>query len=778
MSVATTKPDYLNPVLPTAERVSDLLGRMTLSEKAAQMVCIWNEKADKLLNEEGGFDKQRALEHFGDGNGLGQVGRPGDGRINTGNADYGDQSKQGGATPDKFAELTNEIQRFFLENSRLGIPVLFHDECLHGLVACQATSFAQPIGLAATFNPDLICRLYEMTAREARACGIHQALSPVLDVARDPRWGRVEETFGEDPYLVGEMGLAAVRGFQGDRQVGDSDRVVCTLKHYAAHGQPESGNNCAPVSMSERHLRETFLAPFEKAIRQGGAMSVMASYNEIDGVPSHANRWLLRSVLREEWDFDGTVVSDYYAVRELCDRPGLYGHHIAANDKEAAVSAVRAGVNVELPEPDCYKNLVQLVEEGQLSEEELDDLVAPHLAHKFELGLFDRPFADPDQAVKLVGCDQHRDLAREAAHQVITLLKNDGSVLPLDKEALKTIAVIGPNSDRKLLGGYSGTPNHFVTVLEGIRNAVGDEIEILYAEGCKITNGEGWDVDEVSLADSETDAKLIAEAVALAERADLIVLALGGNEQTSREAWLAEHLGDRTDLDLVGRQSELIEAIDATGKPMVSLLFNGRPLSVVDLAEKTDALLECWYLGQESGAAVADVLFGEVNPSGKLPITMPRSVGHLPAYYNYRPSARRGYLFDEITPLYPFGYGLSYTAFEFDAPKLSKATMPISGQAELSVRVTNRGERSGAEVVQVYIRDQVSSVTRPVKELKAFKRISLEPGESRYVTFSISHQELAFWNIDKQFVVEPGEFDLMVGPNSVDLQSVTLTVTS
>ncbi|CAN0343515.1 unnamed protein product, partial [Ectocarpus sp. 4 AP-2014] len=336
-------------------------------------------------------DPQRAKEHFGKGGGLGQVGRPADGN--------------GGQAPEAFALLTNAIQQHFQENSRLGIPVQFHDECLHGLAARGATSFAQPIGLAATFNPGLVQRLYEMTACEARACGVHQALTPVVDVARDPRWGRVEETFGEDPYLVGEMGVAAVRGFQGDRQVNEPDRVIATLKHFAAHGQPESGTNCGPVSISERHLRETFFYPFERAIRDGGAMSVMASYNEIDGVPSHASTWLLRDVLRDEWGFDGTVVSDYYAIRELHNREGLYGHHLAADGDEAAALAVRAGVNLEMPDRDCYAGLAELVRSGKILEEQIDDLVVPLLRHKFELGLFESPYVDPTAAATIVGCD-------------------------------------------------------------------------------------------------------------------------------------------------------------------------------------------------------------------------------------------------------------------------------------------------------------------------------------------------------------------------------------
>ncbi|HEX3601594.1 MAG TPA: glycoside hydrolase family 3 N-terminal domain-containing protein, partial [Lacipirellulaceae bacterium] len=664
-------------------RVDDLLSRMSLAEKAAQMVCVWNLKKETLLDETGQFDAAKAARHYDHGHGLGQVGRPGD---------------FGGIGPRQTAELTNAIQRYFVENSRLGIPVVFHDECLHGHVGIGSISFPQPIGLAATFNPELVRELYTMTAFEARVRGVHQALTPVVDVARDPRWGRVEETFGEDPYLVSQMGIAAVEGFQGDATFTDKRHVIATLKHFAAHGHPESGNNCAPVNVSERILREVFLSTFEATIRKAGAMSVMASYNEIDGVPSHANRWLLRDVLRGEWGFTGTVVSDYYAIRELHERPELYGHHLAHDGAEAAALAVRAGVNIELPDPDCYKHLVELVEAGTLQESQLDELVAPLLAQKFQLGLFDDPYIDPAEAEQIVGCEEHRQLALTAARQTITLLKNEGAIAPLNLDEIKTLAVIGPNADRPLLGGYSGRPKHVTTVLEGIRRRVGDEVEILYHEGCQITRGGSWWQDEVRPSDPEEDCQSIAAAAALAQRADAIVLVIGGNEQTSREAWMLNHLGDRTDLDLIGRQNELVDALVATGKPVVAILFNGRPLAVQHLAAKVPVIFECWYLGQESGTAVAEALFGDINPGGKLPITIPRSVGHVPAYYNYKPSARRGYLFDDVSPLFAFGHGLTYTHFKFGLPRLTKSTIATDESTAVQIEVTNTGDRAGDEV--------------------------------------------------------------------------------
>ncbi len=762
---------YRNETLPVAERVRDLLARMTLEEKAAQMVGVWQQKADTLVDADGNFDLEKAREAFKEGHGLGQVGRVSDAGSDGHHPEQGQRARG-------MAELTNAIQRFFLEESRLGIPVVFHEECLHGLAGVGGTSFPQPIALGATFDPALVEALYAMTAEEARVRGAHQALTPVVDVAREPRWGRVEETFGEDPYLVASLGTAAVRGFQGDGSFHDRKHLMATLKHFAAHAQPEAGMNCAPVNVSERELREVFLYPFRKAIEESGAVSVMASYNEIDGVPSHANRWLLHDVLRDEWGFEGFVVSDYYAIWELHDRPDTHGHHVAKDKKEACALAVRAGVNVELPEPDCYLHLVELVREGVLEEAQLDALVAPVLAWKFRFGLFEDPYVDPDEAERISGSEENRQIALRAAQEAVTLLKNDGGVLPLDLDEIQTLAVIGPNADRSLLGGYSGVPIYDVTVLEGIKAKVGVRAEILYSEGCKITVGGTWYEDPVVLPDPEEDRRLIAEAVEVAERADVIVLALGGNEQTSREAWSRTHMGDRTSLELFGRQNELVEAMVETGKPIVAFLFNGRPLAISKLSEQVPALCECWYLGQETGRAVADVLFGDVNPGGKLPISFPRSAGHLPIFYNHKPSARRGYLFDDVSPLYAFGYGLSYTTFAIEHVRLEDETIPRDGATRVLADVTNTGDRAGEEVVQLYLRDLVSSVTRPIKELKGFRRIHLAPGERQTVALDITPESLAFYNIDKEYVVEPGDFEVMVGASSrdEDLQKVTLHV--
>jgi beta-glucosidase len=758
-------PAYKNPGLASSERVEDLLRRMTLEEKAEQMMCVWLEKAQKLVDAEGNFDLAKAEEAFKERRGIGQVGRPSD--------------AGGGKKARGMAELTNAIQKFFLEHSRLGIPVIFHEECLHGQAAPDGTSFPQPIALGATFNPELVEKLFTMTALEARLRGTNQALTPVVDVAREPRWGRVEETYGEDPFLVSRMGIAAVRGFQGKKNFREKKNVIACLKHFVGHAEPEGGQNCAPTHVTMRDLREIFLFPFKEVIDKAGVLSVMASYNEIDGVPSHANKWLLRDVLRKEWGFKGFIVSDYYAIWELNYRPDTHGHFVAEDKKAAAALAVKAGVNIELPDPDCYLNLVELVKEGTLKEAELDELIAPMLFWKFEMGLFDDPYVDPDEADRVVGCAAHNKLALEAAHEAVTLLKNENHLVPLDRSKIKTLAVIGPNANRSLLGGYSGVPKYSIGVLEGIKEKLGDSVNVVYSEGCKITVGGSWNQDDVTASDPAEDLKAIAEAVEVAKQADVIVLAIGGNEQTSREAWARNHMGDRTSLNLVGKQEELVKAMVALGKPVVAFVFNGRPISINSVKETVPAIFECFYLGQETGRAVADVLFGDVNPGGKLPITIPRSVGHLPAYYNYKPSARRGYLWDDVSPLFAFGYGLSYTTFEISNARLADAAIARDGKTQVQVDVKNTGEREGAEVVQMYIRDLFSSVTRPVKELKGFKKVSLKPGESVTVTIDITPDLLSFWDINMEYVVEPGDFEIMVGSSSrdEDLTKLILKVT-
>jgi beta-glucosidase len=639
-------------------------------------------------------------------------------------------------------------------------------------MAKGSTSFPQPLALASSWDPDFITRVFEAGALETRARGSHHVLGPNLDIAREPRWGRTDETYGEDPYLVSRMAVAVVKALQGPGPMIDGDHIIATAKHYAAHGQPEGGTNIAPANYSERILREIFLPSFEAAVKEAGILSVMPSYNEIDGIPSHANNWLLQKVLRQEWGFQGNVVSDYYAIPQMQDL-----HHIAGNKAEAAKLAIEAGVDIELPDPDSYPLLLQLVKEGKVSEALIDKAVARNLRLKFLLGLFENPYVDPERTVKVTNSQAHRELAAEAARRSIVLLKNQNNLLPLDRTTVRSMAIIGPNADRAHLGGYSDDPGRAISVLQGITDKVAGKIKVTYAEGCKITKeGGNWWADTSHLSDPAEDSKLIAQAVGIARAADIALLVLGGNEDTNKEGWADNHLGDRDSLDLVGRQNDLVKAVLETGKPTIVLLISGGPLSANYIAEKVPAILQGFYLGQETGVGVADVLFGDYNPAGKLPISVPRSVGQLPIYYNRKPTAKRGYLFANKDPLFPFGYGLSYTRFAYSNLKVSPTQIGPAGQARVSVTVTNSGTRAGDEIVQVYIRDLVSSVTRPVMELKDFKRISLSPLESKTVEFVITPDKLSFLNLNMKRTVEPGWFDIMVGTSSVKHETAKLEV--
>ncbi|MGH8231313.1 MAG: glycoside hydrolase family 3 C-terminal domain-containing protein, partial [Steroidobacteraceae bacterium] len=580
-----------------------------------------------------------------------------------------------------------------------------------------------------------------------------------------PRWGRIEETFGEDPYLVSQLGVAAVRGLQGDALPLADGKVFATLKHLSGHGQPESGTNVGPASISVRTLRENFFPPFEEIVRLTNIRAVMPSYNEIDGIPSHGNRWLLHDVLRGEWGFKGMIVSDYDGIEQLMSL-----HHVEPDLASAAVRALDAGVDADLPDGVAYRTLLDSVHQGRVQQSQIDAAVRRLLELKFQAGLFEHPYADAAAADALTGNAEARALALEAAHRTMVLLKNDG-VLPLSISAHKTLAVIGPNAAVARLGGYSVTPRQAVSPLQGIRAKLGTREQVVYAEGVRITQDDDWWADEVKLADPANNAELIKQAVKVATSADEIVLLVGDTEQTSREGWASNHLGDRDSLDLVGQQNDLANAIFDLHKPTVVVLINGRPPSVVNIAARSNALIEGWYLGQEGGTALADVLFGDYDPGGKLPVTLPRSVGQLPMFYNYKPSAHRGYLFDSAAPLYPFGFGLSYTTFDISAPRLSATTIRPDGSVTVSADVRNTGSRLGDEVVQLYLRDQVSSATRPIKELKGFRRVTLKPGESQTVSFQLTPNELRFWNADMQRVVEPGRFTIMVGPNSVDLKT-------
>ncbi|MBX2843449.1 MAG: glycoside hydrolase family 3 C-terminal domain-containing protein [Flammeovirgaceae bacterium] len=754
-------PSYKNPRLTVDERVGNLLSQMTIEEKVAQLSCIWQQKKEMILNDKGFFDPIKTSKSLPFG--IGQIARPGEG-LNPTNL----QNR----SPRQMAEFTNSIQKHFIENTRLGIPVIFHAECLHGHAAKNGTSFPQPIGMASSWDIDLIEKVFSTTAEEARSRGIHQALAPVVDVARDPRWGRFEETFGEDPYLVSKMGVAAIKGFQGEgvEQI-DKKHIISTLKHFVGHGHPEGGNNTAPAHISERELREVFLPPFKAGVKEAGAISVMASYNEIDGIPTHVNSFLLKEILRNEWNFKGLVVSDYSGISDLHKL-----HFVVKDSVEAAKRSIYSGIDIELPDPQSFPSLLNIFRNGELPLEILDSAVYHVLRSKFVMGLFDDPYVNPDYTERVVGSDKNGKLALEAAQKSIVLLKNQNNILPISATDYNTISVIGPNADKVLLGGNSDAPPYFITLKQGIENRIGNLVQVVYSEGCRITKPGNWYLDPVELPKKEEDQKLMDHALMIASRSDLIIMAIGGNELTSREAWAEDHLGDRTSLDLIGRQEELFMELVQMGKKVIVVLNNGRPLNIRKIKDHAHAILECWYLGQESGNAIADVIFGNVNPSGKLPCTFPVSSGSLPAFYNHKPSARRGYLFDDTTPLYPFGFGLSFTSYRYGDPVLSSSTIRLGESVILSFDLTNNGAKKGDEIVQLYIRDQISLVTRPVLELKSFQIIPLKPGQLREVSFEITPEMLSFYDLDMNFTLEPGQFDVFVGPSSVELKKVILTV--
>ncbi len=777
--VAQTRPNrpasaermlYKDASQPVAARAEDLLRRMTLEEKVAQMIGVWEKKGD-IQDAKGNFSAAKASRVFP--NGLGQITRPSDKRgVTASNNAAGVAADAVNRTAQETADYINAAQRWAVENTRLGIPMIMHEEALHGYVARGATSFPQSIALASSWDPALVERVFGVAAREMRARGANLALAPVVDVARDPRWGRIEETYGEDPVLVGEMGLAAIRGFQGTTLPLAPTKVMVTLKHMTGHGQPENGTNVGPANISERTLRENFFPPFERAVKELPVQAVMASYNEIDGIPSHANKWLLDDVLRREWGYKGSVVSDYFAIKELNTRHHLYGTDMAA----AGRRALDAGVDMELPDAEGWSTLAQMVKSGQVPQEQVDNAVRRILTMKFQMGLFENPYADARTAEAKTATPDAIALAREAAVRSMVLLKNRNNLLPLDPAKVGKMLVVGTHARDTPIGGYSDVPKHVVSVLEGMQQAAQGRFSVDYAEGVRLTRSRQWAADKVDLVPAAENAPLIEEAVRKAAQADTILLVLGQNEQLSREAWADAHLGDRQKLDLIGEQNELARRLFATGKPVVVVLLNGGPLAATYLEANAPAIVEGWYLGQETGNAVADVVLGRANPGGKLPVSVPRSEGQLPIFYNHKPTARRGYLFDTTAPLYPFGYGLSYTSFDVGAPRLAKATIGRDDTVRVSVDVANTGRRAGDEVVQLYVRDDEATVTRPVLELKHFQRVTLQPGEKRTVTFDLKPSDFAFWNVAMHRVVEPGTFTISAGNSSTALKTTTLTV--
>jgi beta-glucosidase len=743
-------------------RVKDLLSRMTLDEKIAQLGSYF---ASALL-EDGRFSEDKAgglIKH-----GIGEISGAG---------------RSSALPPGEMAVWINELQRYLLENTRLGIPAIVHEECLNGFRAKGATIFPQNIGLASTWDPDLIGEITEVVRRQMTATGVRQGLAPVVDVARDPRWGRTEETFGEDPYLVGRMAVAYVKGLQGDDI---KHGVVATLKHFAGHGLPEGGLNCSPTHIPPRLFREVYLYPFEKAIKEGGALSIMNAYHEIDGIPCGASEELLTGILRNEWGFQGIVVSDYRSISQLVSI-----HRIGQENADAARLAITAGIDIELPQTDCYSGpLKKMVENGTVPEALVDRAVSRILGIKFRLGLFENPYTKPKEAAKIIDTPEQRELSLRAARESIILLKNDKNLLPLDKN-IRRIAVIGPSADsqRNLMGDYTypagsgyeleideenkkvnvkwkdgdSQPDRVdtpavISILEGISEKVSGKTEVLYAKGCEITTSsrDGFD-----------------EAIKAAQSADVALLVVGGKSGMLPDCTCGE-LRDRVELGLPGIQEDLVKEISETGTPVVVILVNGRPYTLGWIAEKAAAVIEAWMPGEEGGRAVADVLFGDYNPGGKLPISFPDKTGQIPVYYGHKPSGRRSSLWGDYVdgsagPLYEFGYGLSYTTFEFSDLSIKPDKVRSAGTVLIKVKVKNTGSMAGNEVVQLYINDIIASVTRPVKELKGFERIHLQPGEERIVEFRLPAGLLSFYNKKMEYIVEPGVFKVMVGRSSRDI---------
>lgn len=717
-------------------KAKNLLVSMTLKEKIAQLVSI---QASDLL-ENGELSVERMCRYLKDG--IGQITRI------AGN-------RQLIVKPRRAAEIANAIQNYLTEKTRLRIPAIMHEECLSGLMGYGATVFPQAIGLASTWNPDIIREVAAKIRKQMRAIGTHQGLSPVLDVSRDPRWGRTEESFGEDPYLVASVGGAYIRGLQG---TSPKDGVIATGKHFVAHGFSEGGRNCAPVHVSMRALREVFLYPFEVAVKESGVFSIMNAYHEIDGVPCTSSSELLTRILRREWGFEGIVVSDYNAVRRL-----QTFHHTAHDSEEAAIQALEAGIDVELPRMDCYLSLVAAVKKGTILEETIDRSVLRVLKTKYLLGLFDNAFVEAELLGELLDTPEDRALALEAAQKSIVLLKNDG-ILPLNKD-MKSIAVVGPNasSATNVLGDYSYTVHlgleeesvRVISIIEGLKRKMLKDTRVLLADGCGI---------------SDSSKTGFSEAVEAARGADIIIAVMGEKSGLFHPLAVTGEGRDRTSLSLPGVQEALLKVLLELGKPIVLVLINGRPLSLKWAAEHCNAILEAWLPGEEAGNAVAGVLFGDVSPGGKLPISFPEDIGQIPVHYNRNPSSLGDYVSMSSKALYPFGHGLSYTTFRYNDLDITPKKIESSRRIQVSFQLENVGKYRGDEVAQLYICDEVASVSRPVMELKAFSRISLNPGESKNVVFDISTDHLAFHNRDMKLMVEPGTFRILVGSSSDDIR--------
>ncbi|MGV8826678.1 MAG: glycoside hydrolase family 3 N-terminal domain-containing protein [Breznakibacter sp.] len=758
VSPVFSQPLYKNAKQPVDLRVKDLIGRMTLEEKVGQMLCPLGWE----MYEKKGVDviHSAKFEQFVKGRHIGML-------WAVYRADpWTRKTLENGLNPELAAKAGNALQRYVMDNTRLGIPIFLAEEAPHGHMAIGTTVFPSGIGMAATWSPAVIEETGKVIAKEIRLQGGHIGYGPVLDLTRDPRWSRVEETYGEDPVLSGVLGAAMVRG-AGQGKLSQPFSVISTLKHFLAYGVPEGGHNGNTTIIGPRDLHENFLPPFKAAV-EAGALSVMTSYNSIDGVPCTSNGYLLTDVLRDQWNFKGFVVSDLGSIE------GLKGSHfIAETMEEAAVLATKAGVDSDLG-GEAYRNLVNAVKSGRIAESAIDTAVARILRLKFEMGLFENPYVDPKMARQNTRTPEHIAQARRVAQQSVVLLKND-NLLPLNKD-IKRVAVIGPNADNRynMLGDYTAPqdPANIKTVLDGVRAKLkGASIE--YVKGCAIRDTTTTNIDE---------------AVAAARRSDVAIVVVGGSSardfktqyiETGAAVASAEDVSDmesgegydRATLDLLGKQLDLLKAVKATGKPVVVVYIQGRPLNMNWAAAHADALLTAWYPGQEGGNAIADVLFGDYNPAGRLPISIPRHEGQIPVYYNKKNPRGHDYVEMPAAPLYSFGYGLSYTQFEYSDLRVEK-----KGQHtfEVSFNIKNMGAYDGDEVVQLYLRDDYASMVQPVKQLKHFSRLTLKKGEEQIVRFTLTASDLSILNAKMEQVVEPGSFTVMVGASSDDIRLNTI----
>ncbi len=749
---------YKQASAPIEARVNDLLNRMTVEEKIGQLCCqLGWEMYTKT--KEGVVPSQLYKEQMSKS--------PIGSYWAVLRADpWTQKTLETGLNPELAAEALNALQKYAVEETRLGIPVLFAEECPHGHMAIGTTVFPTSLAQASTWNEELMYRMGEAIALEARLQGANIGYGPVLDIAREPRWSRMEETFGEDPVLTSVLGVSFMKGMQGKAQ-NDGKHLFSTLKHFAAYGVPEAGHNGGRANVGMRQLFAEYLPPFRKAV-EVGAGTIMTSYNSIDGIPCTANKYLLDDVLRKQWGFNGFVYSDLTSIE------GIVGSHVAKDNKEAAVLALKAGVDMDLGGNAYGKNLQQALAEGMLTEADLDKAVARVLRLKFRMGLFENPYVSPELARKQVRSATHKELAREVAREGTVLLKNVG-VLPLNKN-IKSIAVIGPNADMMYnqLGDYTAPQerSEIVTVLDGIKNAVSPSTKVTYVKGCAIRDVKNSDIPAAVKAAKEAEVAVLVVGGSSARDFKTKYIGTGAAAVSADEDQVLSDMDcgegfDRSTLHLLGDQEKLIEAVAATGTPLVIIYVQGRPLNMNLASEQAQALLTCWYPGEQGGAAIADILFGDYNPAGRLPVSVPRSEGQLPVFYSQ--GRQRDYVEEKGTPLYAFGYGLSYTKFDYSGLKLEKGEKKDDLQT-VTCTVTNVGERDGEEVVQLYIQDKVVSVSQPPILLKAFRRIHLQKGESRIVTFTLREEDLSIYNMEMKQVVEPGDFKVMVGAASNDIR--------